>query len=169
MITSYLLVKTKTNYLQSAVYDAGAWIGNKTGLKGASSLQPSEGPKSLPREALDQTLEGTYTAAKAVGQGITTVGSTVGESASKVAQHDYGDEAKELVDSARQSGANVGYTAVDLYTGTSLVWHAGEAGVGMTKADEKMQKDEAKLEKEEKKQQGKSEKEEEAGMESVTL
>jgi len=57
-----------------------------------------------------------------------------------LAYHDYGDEAKGLVDSGRQTGANVGETGVNVVTGTSLVWHAGEMGVGMVGKEEEGEK-----------------------------
>ncbi|KAK6539201.1 hypothetical protein TWF694_009443 [Orbilia ellipsospora] len=136
--------------ISGAVYDTGAWIGEKTGLKpdangvngveeeekkNESSSPAPEQPKSLARETLDQTFEGGAIAGKSLGSGIVTVGSAIGESASKVAEHDYGDDAKKLVDSTRQAGANVGTAVKDVIVGTSVVINAGIASVGATKAD----------------------------------
>ncbi|KAJ6264584.1 hypothetical protein Dda_0732 [Drechslerella dactyloides] len=136
------------NAITDAVYNAGAWIGEKTGVKGGANgtdnaskptPPPSDDPqqeKSLARETLDQTLEGGAIVGKQMGSGIKMVGSEIGESASKVAQHDYGSDAKKLVDSTRQTGANIGNTAKDLVIGTSVVINAGTAGVGATKDDQ---------------------------------
>ncbi|KAF3932843.1 hypothetical protein ABW19_dt0209433 [Dactylella cylindrospora] len=122
--------------VSDAVYNAGAWIGSKTGVKGNSTDEPSsDEPKSLARETLDQTLEAGAIAGRGIGHGVTTVGSEIGESASKMAEHDHGSEAKELVDSTRQSGANLGYAAKDVFVGTSVVINAGKAGVGATKTE----------------------------------
>ncbi|KAK6338766.1 hypothetical protein TWF696_009577 [Orbilia brochopaga] len=130
--------------ISSAVYNAGAWIGEKTGIKGGAddlaspALPSSDEPqqeKSLARETLDQTLEGGAIVGKEMGHGIKMVGSEIGESASKVAEHDYGSDAKKLVDSTRQTGANIGSTAKDLVIGTSVVINAATAGVGATKED----------------------------------
>ncbi|EPS44384.1 hypothetical protein H072_1618 [Dactylellina haptotyla CBS 200.50] len=136
--------------ISDAVYNAGTWIGEKTGLKpGANGTNGAtnglydinggsspEQPKSLARETLDQTLEGGAIAGKQLIGGIKTVGTAVGDSASKVAQHDYGDDAQNLVDSTRQTGANMGGVVVDAVVGTSVVVNAARAGVGATK-DEK--------------------------------
>jgi len=80
---------------------------------------------------------------------ILQVGSTVGESASKVAEHDHGAQAKELVDTTRQTGANVGAVGVDLYVGSSLAWHGGTAALGATKAAEAEEEAEEETNKEE--------------------
>lgn len=62
------------------------------------------------------------------------VTSTLRESASRITEHEHGQEAKELVESARETTRNVGQVAVDATLGTSFVWQAGEAGVGAAKA-----------------------------------
>ncbi|KAF3913807.1 hypothetical protein ABW21_db0200980 [Orbilia brochopaga] len=133
--------------IQNAVYNAGTWIGEKTGIKGgANDTSPPTSPpladkppqeKSLARETLDQTLEGGAIVGREMGSGIIKVGTEIGESASKVAEHDYGSDAKKLVESGRQTGANIGNTAKDLVIGTSVVINAATAGVGATKEDKK--------------------------------
>ncbi|EWC43565.1 hypothetical protein DRE_01452 [Drechslerella stenobrocha 248] len=129
--------------ISDAVYNAGAWVGEKTGFKGgatdnSSPASPSAGQqKSLPRETLDQTLEAGAIIGRQIGNGITTVGSEIGESASKVAEHDYGNDAKKLADSTRQTGANIGNVAKDVVVGTSVAINAATAGVGATKDDRK--------------------------------
>ncbi|KAF3904464.1 hypothetical protein AA313_de0200015 [Arthrobotrys entomopaga] len=136
--------------ISGAVYNTGAWVGEKTGLKPDSndtngieekeqtnenSSSAADEPKSLARETLDQTFEGGAIAGKSLGGGIKMVGSAIGDSASKVAEHDYGDDAKNLVDSTRQAGANVGTAVKDAIVGTSVIVNAGIASVGATKAD----------------------------------
>lgn len=62
------------------------------------------------------------------------VSSAASESVARVTEHEHGQEAKELVESARETTGNVEQTAVDAVLGTSAVWQAGEAGVGAAKA-----------------------------------
>lgn len=61
--------------------------------------------------------------------------STVGESASRIAEHEHGEEAKELVESTRKAARDAGQVAVDTTLATSAVWQAGEAGRGAANAE----------------------------------
>ncbi|KAI5801154.1 hypothetical protein EDC01DRAFT_780880 [Geopyxis carbonaria] len=106
---------------------AGEWVGAKVGGGGG-------GERSLPGEALKQGVEATGVLAGGVAGAVGKVGGSVGEGASRVAEAEKGPEAKELVDGGREVAGNVGKVGVDLVTGTSVVWHAGEAGVAAAKS-----------------------------------
>ncbi|KAF3313986.1 hypothetical protein TWF173_005091 [Orbilia oligospora] len=116
--------------ISEAVYGAGTWIGEKSGLKPHHSEPSSDQPKSLAKETFDQTIEGAAIAGKEMGNGIKLVGTEIGESASKIIGHDYGNDAKKLADGTRQAGANVGHTAVNVVEGTSVTLNSAKAGVG---------------------------------------
>ncbi|KAK6340113.1 hypothetical protein TWF730_001885 [Orbilia blumenaviensis] len=121
--------------ISEAVYSAGTWIGEKTGLNNNQDEMSSEQPKSLARETFDQTLEGAAITGRELGNGIKLVGSEIGESASKIVAHDHGDEAKNLVEGTRQTGANMGNAAVNLVEGTSVTINAAKAGAGATSGE----------------------------------
>ncbi|KAK6496900.1 hypothetical protein TWF481_001881 [Arthrobotrys musiformis] len=121
--------------ISEAVYSAGTWIGEKTGLKNHQNGNSNDEPKSLAKETFDQTVEGAVITGKEMGNGIKLVGSEIGESASKIVGNDYGDQAKDLVDGAKQTGANVGSTAVNVVDGTSVTINAAKAGIGATSTE----------------------------------
>lgn len=85
---------------------------------------------------MDQSLEAVVITAKGVGNGILTVGSEVGESASKVAQHDYGDGAKKMVDSGRNVGVSVACVAKELFEGTNVPHNTARMIIGATRDDQ---------------------------------
>ncbi|RVD87039.1 uncharacterized protein DFL_005288 [Arthrobotrys flagrans] len=118
--------------ISDAAYTAGTWIGEKAGIKPNQHEQSSDQPKSLAKGTFEQTIEGAAIAGKELGNGIKLVGSEIGESASKIVGHDYGDDAKKLADGTRQAGANVGSTAVNVVEGTSVTINAAKAGIGAT-------------------------------------
>lgn len=62
------------------------------------------------------------------------VAGAVGDGVERVVEHEHGQEAKELVGSARETAGNLGHVVVDATLGTSVVWQAGEAGVGVARA-----------------------------------
>lgn len=63
------------------------------------------------------------------------VTSAIGESASRIAEHEHGEEAKELVEGARRAAQDAGQVVVDATLATSAVWQAGEAGRGAANAE----------------------------------
>lgn len=137
--------------VSGATFEAGRWVGGKFG-GGPPVEQNSEekGRKSLPRETVEQALEAAGVAASGLEQGYgfyqlrccsescsdvlvisaACVSSTVGESASRTAEHEHGEEAKELVEGARKAAQDAGKVVVDATLATSAVWQAGEAGRG---------------------------------------
>lgn len=131
-----------TDAVGDAAISAGEWTGQKIStIGGGGAAGTSEGgdavePKkedSLPKEAVKQTLDAAGVAVEGIGESMGKVAGTVGESWSRIAEHERGPEAKEMVEQGREAAGNIGKAAVDLTTGTSVVWHAGEAGVGMAK------------------------------------
>lgn len=61
--------------------------------------------------------------------------STVGKSAPRIVEHQKGQEAKILVENARQTTGDARQVAADTTLATSFAWQAGEAGMGAAKAE----------------------------------
>jgi hypothetical protein len=124
-----------SNAVSGAAFEAGKWIGEKLGSGSANSDSGSGGKeKSLPQETANQVMEATSVTVSGLGQSAAHISSTLGESTSRIAEHEQGQEVKGLVESARETAGNAGQIAVDATRGTSVVWQAGEAGVGAAKA-----------------------------------
>ncbi|KAL7274815.1 hypothetical protein RUND412_002269 [Rhizina undulata] len=135
--------------MSATAFDAGVWLGEKT-VSGHDGVEEREGEatekasgkeKSLPREAVEQGVEAVGIAAEGVGKSAATVSSTLVSSASKIAAHEKGPEAQDLIDTTREFASNIGSIAADAAIGTSVVWHAGEAGAGAAQAGKNPQAD----------------------------
>lgn len=109
-----------------AAEGAGEWVGHKV---------PQTGDASLPREAARQGAQATEVLAAGVAGAAGEVGGSMADGASRVADAEKGPQAKALVDDVRHVACNVGSAAADLVTGTSVAWHAGEAGMAAARAD----------------------------------
>jgi len=131
-----------TDAMGNAVIGAGEYVGEKVGGIGASEVAPKEEVReeSIPTQAVKQGMEATKVAFGGVADGSAHVTHTIGDSYSRIAEHEQGPEAKELVEESRTATGNVGSIAADVITGTSTVWHAGEAGVGLAKGGTAEQK-----------------------------
>ncbi|RPA99036.1 hypothetical protein L873DRAFT_1684980 [Choiromyces venosus 120613-1] len=122
-----------------AAFEAGEWVGEKVGgvMPASTTATPGTTEKSLPREAVSQGIDAVGVAAGGVGEGASHITSTLATSTSKIAEHEHGAEAKDLIDTSCQTAGNIGQVAVDATVGTSAAWHVGEAGVAAARSGAK--------------------------------
>ncbi|KAI5816385.1 hypothetical protein BZA77DRAFT_312785 [Pyronema omphalodes] len=100
--------------------------------KWAGSMMPEKeegGEKGIVRETASEAATGAVVVGDGIAQSVGTVTGAIGDATSKIAEHEKGPEAKEMVEKGREIVGNVGDVAYDVTVGTSVVWHAGEAGV----------------------------------------
>ncbi|KAF8542935.1 hypothetical protein BDD12DRAFT_823397 [Trichophaea hybrida] len=93
-----------------------------------------DGEDGVVKEAAKGAVEGVGIIGAGTAGSARKVAGTMGESASRIAEHEHGTEAKEMVDGGREATANVGKVVYDVTTGTSVAWHSGEVGFAATRA-----------------------------------
>ncbi|KAF8247018.1 hypothetical protein K440DRAFT_601574 [Wilcoxina mikolae CBS 423.85] len=115
--------------VSGAAEKVGEWIGGM--MPGKKEGGKEDG---VVKEAAKGAVEGVGIVGAGIAESALKVAGTVGESASRIAEHEHGPEAKKMVDGGREVMANVGKVVYDVTTGTSVVWHAGEVGFAATRA-----------------------------------
>ena len=125
--------------ISGAAESVGEWVGGmmhekkggEDGIVRKSAEGAAEGVTVVAEGVTDRLVRSTSEQVQAVltVNSVTRVSSAVGKGTSTVVEHKHGQEAKELVDQGREATRNVGAVAVDVVTGPSVVWNAGEAGI----------------------------------------
>ncbi|CCG81155.1 protein of unknown function [Taphrina deformans PYCC 5710] len=120
--------------INAGMASIGSFLGSKIGTKGlfAGATDAEPGVKRDVSEAVSDGVKSIAIAGDGIVQGAKHAGGAVSEASSKVVEHNYGADAKEVKEEVGTTALNVGSVGLTALEQSSMMAHGAQVGKGAT-------------------------------------